>query len=302
MRKNAFIPGGSFFKGNTHTHTNVSDGRLSSEQIISAYKTMGYNFLAITDHGVYSDYRDYDDEKFIMLPGVEIGMSAENGKHLHVVGLGKPGENKFLHLKRFGEESDAFTCLQDIVDLLAKNGNYAVIAHPSWSRLEFSDIANADNIFGMEIYNHLCEKGYASGEAGAYYEWLCSRGKAPYCFSVDDNHADEGMIGGFIMVKAEKLDAISLYDAMGAGSFYASYGPLIYDFYLEDDVAHISCSPVERINLVTNEIYTVQSISDSDGGLTDAGFKLGFRPSTKLVRVIITDSRGRKAYSQPIKI
>ena len=39
-----------WFKGNLHTHTNRSDGRLSPEESVALYREHGYDFMALTDH------------------------------------------------------------------------------------------------------------------------------------------------------------------------------------------------------------------------------------------------------------
>jgi hypothetical protein len=40
----------ALLKGNLHTHTHLSDGLLSPQEMIARYKELGYDFLAITDH------------------------------------------------------------------------------------------------------------------------------------------------------------------------------------------------------------------------------------------------------------
>ena len=42
--------GYAWLKGNLHSHTTCSDGRLSPQQRADAYAAHGYDFLAITDH------------------------------------------------------------------------------------------------------------------------------------------------------------------------------------------------------------------------------------------------------------
>ena len=37
-------------RGNLHAHTLFSDGVKSPAELIAAYETLGYDFLAITDH------------------------------------------------------------------------------------------------------------------------------------------------------------------------------------------------------------------------------------------------------------
>jgi len=42
----AFTEPGEWLKGNLHTHTTNSDGRLTPEQRLAAYEARGYDFLA----------------------------------------------------------------------------------------------------------------------------------------------------------------------------------------------------------------------------------------------------------------
>ena len=53
-------------KGNLHTHTTFSDGRLPVEDVVARYRDLGYDFLAITDHD------DRIDDRMLVLSGVEI--------------------------------------------------------------------------------------------------------------------------------------------------------------------------------------------------------------------------------------
>ena len=64
-------------KGNLHAHTTFSDGRLSVEAVVTRYRDLGYDFLAITDHEelIQPDYwmnLPASDDRLIILPGVEL--------------------------------------------------------------------------------------------------------------------------------------------------------------------------------------------------------------------------------------
>jgi len=64
-------------KGNLHAHTTFSDGRLSVEALVTRYRDLGYDFLAITDHEelIQPDYwmsLPASDDGLIILPGVEL--------------------------------------------------------------------------------------------------------------------------------------------------------------------------------------------------------------------------------------
>ena len=40
-----FSTPGRFWRGNLHTHSNLSDGALAPEQVIAAYRGAGYDFM-----------------------------------------------------------------------------------------------------------------------------------------------------------------------------------------------------------------------------------------------------------------
>ena len=45
-----FKNNGNWYKGNLHSHTTVSDGKMTPEQSVEVYKEHGYNFLALSEH------------------------------------------------------------------------------------------------------------------------------------------------------------------------------------------------------------------------------------------------------------
>ena len=67
----------AILKGNLHAHTTFSDGRFPVEEVVSRYRDLGYDFLAITDHDdlIEPDYWfniPAGDDRMIILPGVEL--------------------------------------------------------------------------------------------------------------------------------------------------------------------------------------------------------------------------------------
>jgi len=48
--ENPYDAKGNWYKGNTHCHTTESDGELPPRAVVWCYQTLGYDFLAITDH------------------------------------------------------------------------------------------------------------------------------------------------------------------------------------------------------------------------------------------------------------
>ncbi|HUU43116.1 MAG TPA: PHP domain-containing protein, partial [Planctomycetota bacterium] len=70
--ENPFRAPGRWWRGNLHTHTTRSDGELSPDETAAAYRSLGYDFLAITDHGCVSEVAEVP-EGLLLLPGVEHG-------------------------------------------------------------------------------------------------------------------------------------------------------------------------------------------------------------------------------------
>ena len=66
------LPPVTYYKANLHTHSTVSDGKLTPEQLRSAYKEKGYSILAITDHSVMVEHQHLSQPDFLMITGVEI--------------------------------------------------------------------------------------------------------------------------------------------------------------------------------------------------------------------------------------
>ena len=66
------LPETGFYKASLHTHSTVSDGKLTPEEAKAAYKARGYSILAMTDHAAMVPHNDLTEPDFLMLTGVEI--------------------------------------------------------------------------------------------------------------------------------------------------------------------------------------------------------------------------------------
>ena len=65
-----------FFKGNTHLHTTLSDGRYEPADAIKLYKHNGYDFLVLTDHNKQSPERI--ESGLLVLSGLELDYTFSN--------------------------------------------------------------------------------------------------------------------------------------------------------------------------------------------------------------------------------
>ena len=78
-----------WFKGNTHTHTLLSDGDSPPETVAQWYRTHGYHFLVLSDHNVLTPVAALNarhQDAFVIIPGEEV-TDAAGTKPVHVNGL-----------------------------------------------------------------------------------------------------------------------------------------------------------------------------------------------------------------------
>ena len=166
--------------------------------------------------------------------------------------------------------------------------------------MRHEDLDNIEGIIGLEIYNYACQLGCFSGYSDSYYERLINDGRKIYCFACDDTHqGKKDYLGGFIWVKAKGLTHRDIFSAIMAGSFFASNGPRIEDFYIEDNKAVVRCSPYRSIGFLADSIFG-SARNTEETLLTGGEYTLNGKES--YVRVVCEDECGKKAWSQPIWI
>ena len=68
---NPFEADGQWYRGNLHSHTTESDGRLSPGDVVEFYRSRGYDFLCLTDHNRVTDPGGLSSEDFLVFSGVE---------------------------------------------------------------------------------------------------------------------------------------------------------------------------------------------------------------------------------------
>lgn len=292
-----------WLKGNLHSHTVNSDGKLTPEEMIEAYKHHGYDFLAITDHDYYTDTRMFTDDKFTMIQGFELwsnNLSNDKDIHTHFLWADKmegiePGQT--LHLpERTGKVAEKFHYE------MRDKGAFVQLNHPHWSMLSSPEVGDENPYHAVEIINYGTEWLENTGDGSIFWSEMLYRGVKLWGTGGDDNHNGAPLdspysdsFGGFTVVKARDRSPQAIMDALFSGSFYTSTGPSIYDFYVDGDEVHVVCSPCERIWL-SGHTRPYQRIL----GRHVTEFVTKLRGSEKLVRAECMDAAGRSAYTNPI--
>lgn len=292
-----FSKPGRFLRGNIHTHTTHSDGALSVEDVVQAYRRSGYDFLSITDHFLkqfsfpITNTARFSDETFTMLPGAEIhAPRTEVSEIWHLVAVGLPLDF-------------APTTPDENGPALARRakaaGAFVGIAHPGWYSLSLADAETlVDAAHSVEIYNHGCHVMHDKGHGAYLLDGLLDKGHRLTCYACDDAHfkaADFG--GGWIELKAASNSPGHILEALKAGQFYSTQGPRIDDIDLTEERIEVRCSPASRV-LVAGQGYLM---SHSCGtAMTRTSVSLAPLAKSPWLRVIVTDDTGRTAWSNPI--
>lgn len=292
-----FSAPGRFLRGNIHTHSTRSDGKLPVEEVVRTYRDAGYDFLSVTDHFLrefdfpITDTRAFSDEGFTMLLGAEVhAPRTEVSDIWHLVAVGLP-----LDFAPTTPDEDG--------PALARRahaaGAFVGIAHPGWYSLSLSDAETlVEHAHSVEIYNHGCQVMHDRGQGAYLLDGLLDRGHRLSTYACDDAHfkaADFG--GGWIELKAETNSPDHILAALKAGQFYSTQGPRIDDIAIEDDRVVVRSSAAVRV-LVTGQGYLMSHSSGT--AITRASIPLAPLKDSPWLRVIVTDDTGRSAWSNPV--
>jgi len=323
---------GIFYKANLHCHSTVSDGKLTPKEIKEIYKEMGYSVVAFTDHDVMVPHEELNDDEFLVLNGYELEVCEDeerafpNVKYFHGCLIALEQDNfrqvcwhkekymignsgNYRDQVQFDEREPDYErrytleCINDIIRRGREGGFFVTYNHPSWSMEDYEQYIRYENLNAMEVTNTICELDGFEEYSGQMYDDMLRAGKRLYCLSTDDNHNKIGLGnrnskrwdsgGGWVMIKADKLEYRVITKAMEAGNFYSSQGPEIYELWVEDGKVHIKTSPVERIALITGNRRALFAIAEDNNGICEASFTL--YPDSKYFRIKLTDYSGKIA-------
>lgn len=218
--------------------------------------------------------------------------------HIVTIGPEKEAGNGFLQDQRFetARISTAAEC-QKMIDMLHANGNMTVYCHPEWSGVTAREFETLRGNFAMEIWNSGCAIENGLDTNAAYWDELLAQGQHIYGVATDDGHAMSHHGHGWVMVRSEnKVSAI--LSALRAGAFYASCGPEIHDFRIEDGVATVECSPVVQIQFRHLHVPYPMAVAPAGESVTSHSVRL--RAGTNYIRAVVMDAQGRRAWTNPI--
>ena len=279
------IKGNKRQKVGLHMHTSVSDGKLSPEETARAYKSQGYDAIAITDHWAFGEYGNFEGMTIISGAEYNIGGHATEIGVYHILAL-------FMERKpNITREDDA----QRIIDGVHEVGGLAVLAHPAWSLNTPEMIMALRDIDGTEIYNTVSARMQSfRPDSSLMVDMLAGRGVTFPLLATDDAHYYEGIDNGvsYIMAECESNSPEDIRKAIVEKRFYATQGPEII-MTREGNKFVVDCSPVSHIYFASNSSWTRRATHGE--GLTHAEYVAS--DEDKFVRAFVVDSEGRQAWT-----
>ena len=291
-----FARKGRFWRGNLHTHSTRSDGRLSPEATTDFYRDAGYDFLMLSDHFWEScgypitDTRPLRSKTFTTILGAEIHAPiTSKNQDWHIIAAGLPLD--------YAPWTSGET-IQSMCRRAHAAGAFIGIAHPQWYGLTVEDALSIPEAHAVEIYNHSCAVECDRGDGLVVWEELLARDKRLTGYAADDAHFDTPDAGGgWVMVKADRLEPEVLLEALKRGDYYSSQGPEIHDISVNGSEVTIACSPAVAV-VAVGAGTGAHSAHGQD--LKRVTLPLDAFGEDGHFRITVSDDRGRRAWSNPI--
>ena len=287
-----------WWRGNTHTHSNQSDGDSAPEAAVGWYAVNGYDFVTLTDHDKVTSVQS---NEILVLNGSEI--TAKNYPALHVA-----VSNIQTNIdKGDGDETQAVNAVLNNTPSTAM----AILAHPGWYGAPIAKLAAITNLRFIEVFN-ACPTILSSESIWdqVLMARIASGNKAPlYGVAADDTHTfasnatpDKATPGhGWVMVRASAPapTAAAVVSAMQQGDFYSSTGVTL------EALTRTSTSVSLKAIADADKTYTVHVAVARASGLTttiinglDASYTL--QSGDLYARLVAVSSTGTMAWTQPV--
>lgn len=322
------------YKANLHSHSTLSDGKLTPEELKKLYKDNGYDILAITDHEYPKSHNDLTDKDFLMVTGYEAYIRPSRickfnrfkpEIHINLIAKDKDNEGivaydpfycKYMplpkaitakHYGNIGSRKFTTSYIQKFIDTANSHGYLVSLNHPVWSMQDVKSVLKLRNFWSMEIFNTSSMKTSGYAENMPLYDMFLREGVRMFVHGSDDNHNKREVtdplcdaLGSWTMVSSGKLDYKSVITAMEKGDMYASTGPSIYSIGIEGGVVTVKTSEAAFIRMHMTPKYA-KTVYDKKGKtVTEAKFKLP--EDASYIYFSVTDKNGGKAYTHAFDI
>ena len=277
--------GGYWYRGNTHTHGELSDenDKNDAPKIAGWYEEAGYNFLCLSEHNdhvlqkkIFCHDEASKPPSFIMICGIELSES----RHHTALGI-----NSFI-----GDE----TSLQDGVNKTLAAGGVPILNHPQKPQVTASAFIATEGLNHMEVVNG----GRLEHTLASELLWdsvlSAPNGRLVYAVAADDNHYKKSNVGkGWIMVKAPALTQSDIVENIRNGNFYATTGVILNDYQVNGNTITVDSKNGNNIIFIGRNGTVLKTVPDSKATYQISGDEY-------YVRAKITNPDGKAAWTQPV--
>ncbi|MBQ6797971.1 MAG: hypothetical protein IJP11_01900 [Oscillospiraceae bacterium] len=286
----------NYYKASLHTHSTVSDGKMTPEEVKAHYKAAGFSILALTDHHIVAAHPQLNDPDFLTLTAIELGLDSEDyappasffGQTYHFNLIAKdPGNlwqpyppKKITDRNRRQAEAAHWDqrericsaeCANEILQRAKEEGFLAIYNHPTWSKQRYPDYAPLKGLWALEIRNtHNVLNGFDDNNHRVYQD-LLELGNRLAVVACDDTHRPHTVGGSWTMIGAKELTYPAVIEAMERGDLYATCGPAIHSLTLDGEMLKITCDPAVQITVQTQARFAKRVAGDD---ITEGEFDL----------------------------
>lgn len=279
---NPYATGGTWYKGQTHVHSTRSDGDLTPTEVVARYTSLGYKFIAITDHHTVTKIRATS----LLVLGQEYGKGSSES------GLERSPHMNGINISSVYSESAS---LQARIDSIVSQRGIVTLNHPTTIFFEYSmdDLIGLRNYTALEIYNG--ESGFWEGNPVGAWDKVLSTGKRVWGVAADDAHQANDYNKGWVEVRLTgKLTTANVLNTIKKGNFYSSTGPTISELHFDGTTFSVVSPDADSISFFGKGGKLLRSVDGGHANYTVDG-------SEGYVRAEV-EQGDKKAWSQPVFI
>ncbi|MFS0612786.1 CehA/McbA family metallohydrolase [Lederbergia ruris] len=254
-------PGERWYRGDFHTHTIFSDGKMTRSGNIESAKKQNLDFFVATEHNIV--HTSWTEEELLIIPGVEV--TSTKG-HWNVLGVRQWPDIR-TSLPDGGLQTEAGT--KRLFEEMKNTGALCSVNHPflpPWA-WQFADLP-LSMIDSIEIWNDPTFKDNLIATERALNFWsnvwnegyhITGIGGSDSHLLPHESYSDDGqpsLIGDpATHVRAQNLSASAILNAVKQGKVFVSRGPFI----------HFSASIGDQTFKVGEEITAALEQNDYSG-------------------------------------
>ncbi|MBR5460312.1 MAG: CehA/McbA family metallohydrolase [Clostridia bacterium] len=294
------------YKANMHTHSTVSDGLKTPEELRDMYMAEGYSIIAYTDHEKFVRHNELSNESFLALNGFEMGFDESNPNkstwetyvcHINFVALSPdienhPNDDNPTFVREYSSE-----CINSMIRRGREKGFFVTHNHPTWSLENYPIYMSYEGHNALELINYVSFWCGTNEYNTGIYDDLLRSGKRLIAVAGDDNHnLVPDSFGAYTVILSENLEYRNVARSLEEGQCYVSEGPEIKELYVEDGKIKVKCSPAKHIHFSSNSRYAQTFFNENGGLITEAEYEI--LPEVKYMRVTIIDDHNRHACSR----